>query len=230
MRPVGVGWNCSDKGHHQDACPKPKKDLGNNSNSSNPLMSVDTKKTQAPPPYKPKGGTSGAANTATTTDIAGMWSASLMDLEVLEGLADFDNPDLLDNDNNLPELVSIHSDDDPFWSLDHDNLSELTYPDEQDFVVLDTGSCHEEVISDLHHQNDDDDHGPSAISLLVQDLSPENITISPYAVTFATYIQYESPEIYWDMYDSGASHHMLPLHQEFINFRQIPPRSLTAAN
>ena len=34
----------------------------------------------------------------------------------------------------------------------------------------------------------------------------------------------------WDLYDSGASHHMSPCREDFIDFKEIPPFSLTAAN
>jgi hypothetical protein len=34
----------------------------------------------------------------------------------------------------------------------------------------------------------------------------------------------------WDLYDSGASHHMCPHRDDFTTFELIPPYSLTAAN
>ena len=34
----------------------------------------------------------------------------------------------------------------------------------------------------------------------------------------------------WDLYDSGASHHMSPCREDFVDFKDIPPFSLTAAN
>ena len=40
----------------------------------------------------------------------------------------------------------------------------------------------------------------------------------------------KKPEDGWDLYDSGASHHMCPYRKDFITFDAIPPYSLTAAN
>ena len=34
----------------------------------------------------------------------------------------------------------------------------------------------------------------------------------------------------WDLYDSGASHHMSPCHEDFVSFKDIAPCPLTTAN
>ena len=37
-------------------------------------------------------------------------------------------------------------------------------------------------------------------------------------------------DLQWDLYDSGASHHMSPCRGDFVNFWEIPMKSLTVAN
>jgi hypothetical protein len=37
-------------------------------------------------------------------------------------------------------------------------------------------------------------------------------------------------DVAWDLYDSRASHHMLPCREGFINFQEIAERLLMAAN
>ena len=37
-------------------------------------------------------------------------------------------------------------------------------------------------------------------------------------------------DVVWDLYNSGASHHMYPYCNEFVTFESIPGYPLTAAN
>ena len=64
--------------------------------------------------------------------------------------------------------------------------------------------------------------GPSAGSITVE----EEVYIPDWVFAATN----KGIDLQWDLYDSGASHHMSPCRGDFVNFREIPMKSLTVAN
>ena len=62
----------------------------------------------------------------------------------------------------------------------------------------------------------------SSLALLpALDMSEIHILTTAHALAIET----SSPaHPIWDLYDSGASHHMSPCHKDFVNFHEIAPR------
>jgi hypothetical protein len=86
-------------------------------------------------------------------------------------------------------------------------------------IPFKSGQCRAEVEDALYFDYTD---GPSAGSITVE----EEVYI-PDWVFAATNKGIDSQ---WDLYNSGASHHMSPCRGDFVNFREIPTKSLTVAN
>ncbi|KAK2459365.1 hypothetical protein APHAL10511_008618 [Amanita phalloides] len=123
----------------------------------------------------------------------------MFDFDILKGLIKFDNPYLMDDNNkNVPDLVTV-SDNSEYLIFDANDLDDLgkLYPS---FVVLEAGSCHSEVISSPCHCNDNDNDGPSATGLTIDDLQPENVSVSAYTIAFASAL--DTSDTQWDLYDS----------------------------
>ncbi|KAK2465449.1 hypothetical protein APHAL10511_002521 [Amanita phalloides] len=142
-------------------------------------------------------------------DIAGAWSAFLDDVAIYD--------ELTDDYNNLPDLVSI---DDSLDIADDDD--ELEYPEGHGQVMFKSGFCSEEAIPCVHCHDDDDEPGPAAFGLETSYPHAEDVFVSVYAMAYATFAYLEHPSLFWDMYDLGMSHHMSPLHEDFINFMSMP--------
>jgi uncharacterized membrane protein YgcG len=59
-------------------------------------------------------------------------------------------------------------------------------------------------------------------------IDDEDVEVSKAAHAYASTVP--SGECVWDLYDSGASHHMSPCREDFVTLHEIAPKSLTAAN
>ena len=214
-RPVGVCWNCGGSGHKQDACTSAKKEPGTAGQSQG-----DPKKPSSSNP-KPKGG---SANAVTEPVIKGSWAAFVADFDEFATFEDaesgFEVLDALTEVDDEEELTDISD-------LD---LGELVYPDGYGHVTFDYGFCSEERLP-FRLPKEDEAHGPSAEGLQIfEGPTIADVTVSNSAMAFATVVEYEAPSLFWDMYDSGASHHMSPNRHDFVNFKALAPRPLTAAN
>jgi hypothetical protein len=78
---------------------------------------------------------------------------------------------------------------------------------EHGIAVIMAGSCRGDFLSNLPKEDDDDNH---EFALVAVSSSSEGQCC--------------------DLYDSGATHHMMPYHDEFTIFHQMPPNCLTAVN
>ena len=72
----------------------------------------------------------------------------------------------------------------------------------------------------------DDNNGPNAEGLTI------NLSSQLWGHEVKVYVAKSGGKTNtaWDLYDSGASHHMSPCKEDFINYHEIPERPLTAAN
>jgi hypothetical protein len=205
----GKCWNCSDKGHKRDTCPKPKQE----SNSSS-----EGKSQQNSNSSKGKGNSSGSKNTTGSSsqdtsanaainedDIDGTWAVIGSSFENTRDLYKF----LTDMDEEgMPDLETITASD-----------------DEKDSgaVKLNSGHCKSEVESPYKNDNN---HRPSAGAPTI-DTSGR---LWSHEVEVYVAKTGGRSEIAWDLYNSGASHHMSPQREDFINYMEIPEKPLTAAN
>jgi len=222
-RRFGECWNCGGKGHRRDTCPTPKKDKDSKDSSSdskkdpkNENKSNSNNRGKGNSNSSGSNSNSGASSSkktdanAAVDEVEGAWAvmspAELIFDDLYEFLTELDEDD-------MPELESVTADaEDP-----RDDLP--------DTVRIKNGSCRNEAEIPKKLE---DNHGPSAEGLIV-DYDFSGRLFSDEVAVFAATNKGISPSA-WDLYDSGASHHMSPCREDFINFQSIPEKSLTAAN
>ncbi|KAF8330269.1 hypothetical protein F5887DRAFT_1081842 [Amanita rubescens] len=159
----------------------------------------------------------GSANAMTEPEIKGSWAALAADFDDFATFEDADNGfevlDPLTEVDNKDELTDISN-------LD---LGELDYLDGYGHSIFDYGFCSEEHLPFRPHE-DDNVHGPSAEDLQVfEGPTIADVTVSNSAMAFATVVKYKALSLFWDMYNSGVSHHMLPNRHDFVNFKVLAP-------
>jgi len=97
------------------------------------------------------------------------------------------------------------------WDMETDTTGEPpTLEDEESdhgMAVIMAGSCRGESLGNSPKEDNDDNHGSALVAV---------------SGTFE--------DQRCDLYDSGATHHMMPYRDEFTIFHQMPPKRLTAAN
>ena len=204
----GKCWNCRDKGHKRDACPKPKsdekglsdgkKDSGQQGSNSNKGEGTSGSNSNVSASSSKKPNASMAVD-----DIDGAWVALVTPIDDLyEFLTD------IDEDKDMPDLESTMVD------------SGETSPT---VIRIANRGCREEAEK---AQQFDDNHRPSADGLTI-DMSGRlwGHEVEAYVAKMGG-----KSEVAWDLYDSRASHHMSPCQEDFINFQEIPAKLLTAAN
>ena len=203
----GECWNCGDKGHKRDTCPKPKQE----SNSSS-----EGKSQQNSNSSKGKGNSSGSKNATGSPskdtsanaaidedDVDGAWAIIGSSFENTRDLYEF----LTDMDEEgMPDLKTV-------TRSDNEKNSGV--------VKLNGNHCKNEAESP-----NDNNHGPSAG---VPTIDTSGRLWSHEVEAYVAKTGGRS-EIAWDLYDSGASHHMSPKREDFINYVEIPEKPLTAAN
>ena len=223
-RPVGECWNCGGKGHRMDACPSPKKDdkdkggekkddksktkqhspsTNHASSSTNTSLTSSAPKPN-PAPYLKQPSTNAA------TDVSGAWSAFSDTLPVAE--TTFEATDDLEEMDDVDEYKFewLHKACSAFGL--HAYLSCFGWRLEYDDNVSPAPTP---------------DLPPSLALLPTLDMSEIHIQTTAHALAVET----SSPaHPIWDLYDSGASHHMSPCREDFVNFCKIAPRPLTAVN
>ena len=205
----GECWNCGDKGHKRDTCTKPKQENNNSSEGKGQQNSNSNK-------GKGKGNTPGPKNTTASSssqntsmnaavdeeDVDSPWTIVGSSPEGTRDTYEF----LADADGEeMPDLVMVATSD-----------------DENDSSAV-RGYCRSEA-EPPHKPNDN--HGPSTGTPTV-DISGRlwGEEVKAYVAKMGG-----KSEIAWDLYDSGASHHMLPKREDFINYEEIPKKPLTTAN
>lgn len=92
-------------------------------------------------------------------------------------------------------------------------------------------------VYDEVNEIDEDDDLPTEIAVdndldvntaLSASVIEEEVEVSKTAHAYASIVP--SGECVWDLYDSGASHHMSPCQEDFVSFQDIAPKALMAAN
>jgi hypothetical protein len=165
-------------------------------------------------------------------DFAGTWSAFGDDMDVYEALIEAE-----DDNDDVPSLMSDYLD------LATELEADIGYVDEvvekKQYVVFEPGLCRAKAT--ILHQFEDDDDEPDADAIYVVNPpmpdsaeDPYNLKhiIIPATVLAMAVATTKSVDVgfAWDMYDSGASHHMLLSQTDFMAFTEIELFSLTATN
>ena len=205
----GECWNCGDKGHKHDTCPKPKQE----SNSSS-----EGKSQQNSNLSKGKGNSLGLKNATGSSsqdtsmnaaidedDIDGAWAVIRSSFENTRDLYKFlTNMD----EEGMPDLETITGSD-----------------DEKDSGTVKLNSSHCKNEAESPYKNDNN-HRPSAGAPTI------DTSGRLWSHEVKVYIAKTGgrSEIAWDLYDSGVSHHMSPQREDFINYEEIPKKPLTTAN
>jgi hypothetical protein len=230
--PRGVCWTCGEKGHKKDTCLSPTTEDKNKGSSSRDNTSASSSKQRGsnlsssnPPPYSTTGTSSSKkpkANVAiddSDGEIEGAWSVVTMDQSYINDY---------DEDEDMPELETVTEVDvgnigdiiRHIYRLAYEErIEELESIGIPGVIPFELGRCRAEHDNGLRFDYTD---GPSAEGLTVD----EDIHVPDWV--YAATNKGIGPQ--WDLYDSGASHHMSPCRDDFVNFREIPPKSLTAAN
>jgi hypothetical protein len=234
--PPGSCYNCGEKGHYKNKCPKLAKDKGKS---------------------KAEAGTASAAAEESDSEAEGVFcyfelsdfegednhpEVDLLDVLVFEETQDreqgaiapgvhFDNDmDMWEDSDSLPDLQSVSDTDDEAEYSDSeagdwDSLSagEEEAMDEGDFLDYESEI---DGISQWSFGNDsflaDSEPEIYGISQLSCDDLDSNIVLS---VTSDMKIDGHT-----ELYDSGAGRHISPYRNNFINFISIPPKPFRAAN
>ncbi|KAF8636180.1 hypothetical protein AX14_010457 [Amanita brunnescens Koide BX004] len=131
-----------------------------------------------------------------------------------------------DEDDDTPELESVTEDD--IGDIIHriyclaylEHVEELESVGIPGIIPFELGRCRTEFDDGLNFNYTD---GPSAGGLTIND---DKVHIPDWV--YAATNKGIGPQ--WDLYDSGTSHHMSPCRNDFVNFQEIPPKSLTVAN
>ena len=168
----GECWNCGDKGHKRDTCPKSK--------NSNANAAIDE------------------------DDVDGIWVAISPEIAEFQDMYEF----LVDeDDDDMPDLETVTSEGENTRAV----------------VSFNTGHCKDEA--NLPRKFDDN-HGPSAHAFITETSG------RLWGQEVEAYVAKTGgrSDVAWDLYDSGASHHMSPCREDFIDFHDIPAKPLTAAN
>jgi hypothetical protein len=227
-RPVGECWNCGGKGHQQDACSSPKKDdkeknesakrddegKGKHtspSNSTQPSLSSGSSsslsKPSNPPPYSKQA----LANTA--TNISGAWTA----------LAHADIDSLL-----LSDKVTYEAANDLEEAEDSNEDTDILESARQTQTLVGIQA----YLLSIRWSPEDVSHvSPFPIPDLPLRGAPNfaEVRIPTAAHAMAAETRGSAHPI-WDLYDSGASHHMSPCREDFVSFKDIAPCPLNATN
>lgn len=132
---------------------------------------------------------------------------------------DFDG---LFTDDDMPELETVINGLEAFDWLPSYRRCEEKLPS----ILFQTGECRGET-KKSHMFNDLKGHNGEGIQIDYESL--EDVYIPTRVTAFAVTTK-SSMKCAWDMYDLGASHHMSPCREDFINFEVIPAKPLTAAN
>jgi hypothetical protein len=205
----GECWNCSDKGHKCDMCPKPKQENKGSSKGKSQQNSNSNKGKGNSSGSKNATGSSSQDNSANTAidedDVDGAWAVIGSSSENARDLYEFlDNID----EEGMPDLETVTASDD-------DKVSGV--------VQLNSSHCVNKAKPP--HKNDNN-HGPSAGAPTI------NTSGRLWGHEVEAYVTKMGgrSEITGDLYDSRASHHMLPQREDFINYVEIPEKLLTTAN
>lgn len=231
-KPVGECWNCGGKGHKEAQCPSPKADDkkgkdAQQKDGARPSTSANTSKPAT-----------GSANVAATARIsaldavAGAWSTMPARM--------FRAPVETDSDAE-DELYSAAGDSD---------YSDLTEKSSADSIpslhtVSDSSAVSTAETSSADHEGEEDESLPM----------PERVPLSERLQNVTNWVAHmlglesegDDPALLSaaalvpdaataaanqpvDLYDSGATHHMSPYRDDFTSFREMPAKSMSAAN
>ncbi|HEV7735797.1 MAG TPA: reverse transcriptase domain-containing protein, partial [Chlamydiales bacterium] len=236
LRPVGVCWNCGGSGHKQDSCPNPRNvpqgpsTPGGTSTLINAQASSSTSTATKPPSYQ-------ASARTVLDDIAGAWSVRADDWDFSEFIL---HPPEYGLRRSAVSVIQERYADLDFFSLVESRIGDDHPADVVPQLMIDYDAPNSEPDDTTNATDElpilrkepctppkespkrDDDDVPPAASIA--------ITVSSQACAYiADDIAINSP-VPFDLYDSGASHHMTPHREDFITFQVIVPRPLTAAN
>ena len=203
----GKCWNCGEKGHKKDTCTKPKQESDGNKNTGQ-QGSNSNKGKNSSGLNNMSGSSSKNGNTNTAVDENNVDSAWVM---------------------LSPPSVEYRDVYQFLMDVDEDEIPKLEYPTSDDegdscsVVYLQNRHCRNKAEM-LHKFNDN--QGPSTDGLTI------NTSGRLWGHKVKAYIAKTGgkSDVAWDLYDSGASHHMLPCQEDFINFQEIAERLLMVAN
>jgi transposase InsO family protein len=235
-KPYGVCWNCGGKGHVASQCPSPP----NQSSTSG----TDKGKKKEDTSNRTSGG---SAHAAVSSEEDGVWSA-------------FDPADLYDDvsvtnstttmsDGSVESLFDISWDHIPSYlsaattvSDESDNWADMPSLQTVSNTVSESDSLPSGNASE-QEGNDDSDDGSDSFSEVGDDGLSDDFSAE---VDFATAIadisdadegafvslltEVVQPAGRVDLYDSGTTEHLTPYRDQFSTYRDITPKSFTAAN
>ncbi|KAK2467947.1 hypothetical protein APHAL10511_000242, partial [Amanita phalloides] len=190
-------WNCGGKGHRRNDCPNKKDDKDKDSSGKNEQRKEGNNSS---------GGSSSSSSKNKNSSLSGSKDSKSSGKQASTGAAAVEE---------VSGAWAVIEDD----LYDYDGICEINEPTLSDDAhdLYDYGAISE--IDENRPVND-----VSGLTACVMD--DDRVHIPEKVHVFTTSVS-NGGDCIWDLYDSGASHHMSPCREEFLNFKEIAPKALT---